>query len=64
MAEEPLPLLPVTPCKSPIAKKALYEGEHELLSQDNAVISTLSKHINERADNTERRVCVCKLQEN
>lgn len=58
MAEEPFPPLPVTPCKSPAAKKALYEGEHELLSQDNAVISTLSKLINERADNIEKLVSV------
>lgn len=54
VAEE-FPALPVTPCKSPAAKKVFYGSEDES-SQDNVVIHTLSKLINERADSIEKLV--------
>lgn len=47
--------MPVTLCKSPAAKKALYGGESEL-SQDNFVVSALSELINEQADSIEKLV--------
>lgn len=56
MADEDFPLLPVTPCKSPSAKKSLYNPEQCSTSPDNAIISTLSKLINERADSLEKLV--------
>lgn len=50
MSEENFPPLPVTPCDSPAAKKALYNAKHEPTSQDNIVITTLSQLIKEQAD--------------
>ncbi len=56
MADEDFPPLPVTPCKSPTAKKALYNPQQTSTSQDSDIISTLSKLINERADSLEKLV--------
>lgn len=50
MSEDHFPGLPVTPCDSPAAKKALYSAKHEPTSQDNVVITTLSQLIKEQAD--------------
>lgn len=55
VAEDEFHSLPITPCKSPAAKNALY-GMDSDSAQDNVVIATLSKLINERADSIESLV--------
>lgn len=52
---EEFPTLPVIPCKSPAAKKVLY-GPGDESAEDNIVIHTLSKLINERADSFEKKI--------
>lgn len=55
MPEDEFSSLPVTPSKSPAAKKALY-GIESGPARDNVIINTLSKLTNERADSIEMLV--------